>query len=98
MSQHTSNHSWHTSNTLQEDESSEPFLLGHLELGLMFFARRRMSVPGYKVHAPSKQSNGAESYPVCPVLRFPVSNCDPAHLFFGITSIVSTHYYTNQNA
>lgn len=90
MPQHSSDHTRHASNALQEDKPREPFPLRHLELGLVFLAWRWVTVSRYKIHSPPQHTHGPEGNPVGPILCLPMGNGDFFHLGFGVARPVSS--------
>lgn len=86
MAEHSSNHTRHTGNTLQEDKPNKPLALGHLEpLRHILGALGRMPVSRHEVRSPTQKSYRSESNPVGPVPCLSVSNGDIAHLLLGVS-------------
>lgn len=89
VSQHPSYHARNPRHTLQENEPREPLSLRHLEFGVSFLARFRMSVSCHGIHPPSQQPDGSKCQPIGPVLGFAVGDLHFAHLLIGVARIVS---------
>lgn len=84
MPKSTTDHSWYTSNTLEEHEASDPLLFRHDELGNILLARGRVTVAGHSVHTPAHEANSREGNPVGPVLRVAVGNFNATHLIIRV--------------
>lgn len=87
MSEHPCYHSWNAGYAFEEDESRDPFLLGHdMGFGECVCVCWSCVISGDEIHTPAQEAHGSESCSILPGVCFAVSGSDGEDLFFCVSS------------